>query len=194
MDFNAPAKDNIFDRATVIGQPHTRVDGPLKVTGTAPYAYERHDVVAGQLYGYPVGSTIAKGRITAMDTAAATAAPGVHAVVTTLDIEPLGIWNFNVARLFGGDTVQHYHQAIAVVVADTFEQARSAAALIDVTYEEEAFDHDLDAAFDRLQGTGEPSTLVGDMEAAFAVAPVTLDEMYHTPSQTHAMIDRKSVV
>ncbi len=189
MDFNAPAEDNIFDRATVIGKAHTRIDGPLKVTGTAPYAYERHDVVAGQLYGYPVGSTIAKGRITAMDTEAASAAPGVHAVVTTLDIEPLGIWNFNVARLFGGDVVAHYHQAIAVVVADTFEQARSAAAMIVVSYEEDAFDHDLDAAFQRLEGTGEPSTMVGDIEAAFAEASVTLDEMYHTPSQTHAMME-----
>ncbi|TMV88981.1 xanthine dehydrogenase family protein molybdopterin-binding subunit [Thioclava sp. BHET1] len=189
MEFNAPAKDNLFDRAKVIGKAHTRIDGLLKVTGTAPYAYERHDVVEGQLYGYPLGATIAKGRITAMDTEVAQAAPGVRAVVTTLDIAPLGIWSFNVARLFGGDMVNHYHQAIAVVVADSFEQARAAAALISVTYEAEDFDHDLDAAFQRLEGTGEPSTVVGDFDAAFAAAPVTLDEMYHTPSQTHAMME-----
>ncbi|WP_337945381.1 hypothetical protein [Sinorhizobium meliloti] len=49
MEFNQPAEDNIFDRATIIGKPHHRIDGPLKVSGRAPYAYERHDVVEGQL-------------------------------------------------------------------------------------------------------------------------------------------------
>lgn len=189
MEFNQPAEDNLFDRATIIGRPHLRRDGRLKVTGTAPYAYERHDVIEGQLYGYPVGATIAKGRITGMETKAARNAPGVRAVVTTLEIEPLGIWNYNVARLFGGDVVEHYHQAIAVVVADRFEQARAAAGLIKVSYDEEEIDVDLDAAFRRLEGTGEPSTLVGDIDAAFDNAAVTLDEIYRTPSQTHAMME-----
>lgn len=189
MDFNQPADQNLFDRATVVGKPHARIDGLLKVTGTAPYAYERHDVVAGQLYGYPVGSAIAKGRIVAIDAEAARGAPGVRGVVTTLDIEPLGIWDYNVARLFGGDVIEHYQQAIAVVVAETFEQARAAAALIEATYERDAIDVDLEAGWQRLQGTGEPSTQVGDVDAAFESAAVTLDEMYHTPSQTHAMME-----
>lgn len=189
MDFNEPAGENLFDQATIIGKPHTRRDGPLKVTGTAPYAYERHDVVAGQLYGYPVVSAIAKGKILSMDAATAKAAPGVRAVVTTLEIEPLGIWNFNVARLFGGDVVEHYHQAIAVVVADSFEQARSAAALIETKYQEEEIDVDLDAAFQRLEGTGKPSTLVGDIDKAISEAAFTLDEVYRTPSQSHAMME-----
>lgn len=189
MDFNQPAKENIFDRATIVGQPHLRIDGRLKVSGRAPYAYERHDVVESQLVGYPVGATIAKGRIKAMDASAARAAPGVVAVVTTLEIKPLGIWTYNVARLFGGDVVEHYHQAIAVVVAETFEQARAAAALINVEYQEEQADFDLDAAFERLEGTGEPSTNVGDFNAAFAAAPVKLDEMYRTPSHSHAMME-----
>ncbi|WP_110647265.1 aldehyde oxidoreductase molybdenum-binding subunit PaoC [Salinicola peritrichatus] len=189
MDFNQPADQNLFDRATVVGKPHARIDGLLKVTGTAPYAYERHDVIAGQLYGYPVGSAIAKGRIVAIDTEAARGAPGVRSVVTTLDIEPLGIWDYNVARLFGGDVVEHYQQAIAVVVAETFEQARAAAALIETTYERDDIDVDLEAGWQRLQGTGEPSTQVGDVDAAFESAAVTLDEMYHTPSQSHAMME-----
>ncbi|WP_226580911.1 aldehyde oxidoreductase molybdenum-binding subunit PaoC [Acuticoccus sediminis] len=189
MEFREPAGNNIFDNARIVGKAHPRIDGPLKVSGTAPYAYERHDVVDGQLYGYPVGAAIPKGRVTAIDAEAARAAPGVHAVVTTLEIEPLGIWDYNVARLFGGDVVEHYHQAIAVVVADTFEQARAAAALVSATYEPEEADVDLDAAFDRLLGTGEPSTMVGDVETAFAEAAVTLDEMYRTPSQTHAMME-----
>ncbi|UMA67086.1 xanthine dehydrogenase family protein molybdopterin-binding subunit (plasmid) [Roseivivax marinus] len=190
MLFNDPAGQNLFDRSRVVGQPHHRTDGPLKVTGTAPYAYERHDVVQGQLYGYPVGSTISHGRIASMNAEAARAAPGVRAVVTTLEIEPLGIWNYNVARLFGGDVVEHYHQAIAVVVAETFEEARAAAALIEVEYEPgDPAEYDLDAAFQRLEGTGEPGTVVGDVEAALDSAAVTLDQMYHTPSESHAMME-----
>lgn len=195
MDFTRPADDNLFDRARLIGQPHRRIDGALKVTGTAPYAYERNDVVAGHLYGYPVGATIARGRITAIDTAAARAAPGVRAVVTTLDIAPLGKGTNNVARLFGGDAVAHYHQAIAVVVADTFEAARAAANLVSASYEaEEAVDLDLAAAFARLEGTGKPDTDVGDFDAAFAEAPVTLDEMYHTPAHSHAMMEPHAAI
>ncbi|MEW5421711.1 aldehyde oxidoreductase molybdenum-binding subunit PaoC [Amorphus sp. 3PC139-8] len=190
MEFNRPAGQNLFDKARIVGKPHTRVDAPLKVTGTAPYAYERNDVVRSHLVGYPIGSEIAKGKITAIDAGAARKAPGVRVVITTLEIEPLGIWNYNVARLFGGNVVEHYQQAIAVVVADTFEQARAAAHLVNVTYEiDEDAEFDLDAAFARLEGTGEPSTNVGDFDAAFADAPVTLDEMYRTPSQTHAMME-----
>ncbi|WP_084396498.1 aldehyde oxidoreductase molybdenum-binding subunit PaoC [Henriciella aquimarina] len=188
MEFNKPADQNLFDRSKVVGKPHTRIDGPLKVSGQAPYAYERHDVVDGQLVGYPVGSTIAKGRITSMNTEAAKKAPGVKAVVTTLDIEPLGIWDYNAARLFGGDKVEHYHQAIAVVVAETFEQARAAAALIETSYDVEQAKFDLKSEFERLQGTGEPDT-VGNFDEAFAAAPVTLDEVYTTPSESHAMME-----
>ena len=189
MEFNRPAEDNLFDRATIIGKPHHRIDGPLKVSGRAPYAYERHDVVEGQLVGYPVGATIAKGRIAAIDAEAARAAPGVAAVVTTLEIDPLPLGKMNAARLFGGNEVQHYHQAIAVVVAETFEQARAAAALVTASYEEEKADFDLDAAFERLQGTGEPSTDVGDVEAALKGAAAVVDEIYRTPSQSHAMME-----
>ncbi|SDF13018.1 aldehyde oxidoreductase molybdenum-binding subunit PaoC [Thalassobaculum litoreum] len=189
MDFTHPAEDNRFDHAGIVGRPMERRDGPLKATGTAPYAYERHDVVAGQLHGYPLGAGIAKGRITAMDAEAARKAPGVRAVVTTLDIDPLPISDDNTARLFGGDAVGHYHQAIAVVVADSFEQARAAAGLIQVSYAPDPVEADLEAAFARLQGTGEPSTEVGDVDAAFAAAEVTLDATYRTPSQSHAMME-----
>ncbi|WP_420409965.1 molybdopterin cofactor-binding domain-containing protein [Hoeflea sp.] len=190
MEFNEPAGRNLFDNARIVGEPTHRIDGPLKVTGTAPYAYERHDVVPGQLYGYPVMAGISHGRITAMDAGAARNAPGVRAVVTTLDIEPLGIWDYNVARLFGGDVIEHFHQAIAVVVAETFEQARAAAALISVDYEAgDPADFDLDAGFERLEGTGEPGTLVGDVDAAFRDAVAVVDQMYHTPSESHQMME-----
>lgn len=189
MDFNQSTEDNLFDRARIIGKPHARIDATLKVTGRAPYAYERHDVVANQLVGYPLCATIAKGRITHMDASAARAAPGVVSVVTTLEIEPLGRAKSNVALLFGGDVIAHYHQAIAVVVAETLEQARSAAALIDVRYEEVPGVFDLEAAWDRLQDTGEPLSNVGDVDAAFQNAAVTVDEIYRTASQSHAMME-----
>ena len=128
MRFDSPAGENIFDRAKIVGKPAPRIDGPRKTTGTAPYAYERHDVVAGQLYGYPVASAIAKGRIVSMDTEAAAQARGVVGIVTTLEHEPMKeLSTFDPVYHFGGDEVLHYHQAIAVVVADTFENARAAA-------------------------------------------------------------------
>ena len=193
MEFNQPVDSNLFDDAKVVGKPMQRIDGPLKVTGTAPYAYERNDAAPDALYGYPLGAAIGHGRITRMDAEAARSAPGVRAVVTTLEIDPLEKGMNNVARLFGGDEVQHYHQAIAVVVADTFEQARAAATMIEVDYEEGTpADLDLDAAFERVQGTGEPDTLVGDVDAAFRDAAQVIDQMYHTPGESHTMMEPHS--
>src|SRR4030088_697924 len=134
MKFDTAATTNPIDQLKVIGKPADRIDGPLKTTGTAPYAYERHDVAPNQAYGYIVGSAIAKGRIVSMDLAAAKAAPGVIAIVTAQNAGKLAKGNFNTALLLGGPEIQHYHQAIAVVVAETFEQARAAAQLVKVDY------------------------------------------------------------
>src|SRR3954451_10292101 len=125
MRFDTPATTNPIDQLSVVGRPVSRVDGPLKTTGRAPYAYERHDVVPNQAYGYIVGSAIAKGRIASIDLARASAAPGVLTIVTAENAGKLDKGNFNTARLLGGPDVQHYHQAIALVVAETFEQARA---------------------------------------------------------------------
>ena len=129
MKFETPATTNPIDQLKVVGKPVSRIDGPLKTTGTAPYAYERHDVVPNQAYGYVVGSAIAKGRIKSIDLGDAKAAPGVLAIVTAENAGKLDKGNLNTARLLGGPEIQHYHQAIAVVVAETFEQARAAAQL-----------------------------------------------------------------
>src|ERR1700709_1230264 len=103
MKFDTPATTNPIDQLKVVGKPLDRIDGPLKTTGTAPYAYERHDVAPDQAYGFVVGSAIAKGHITRMDTAEAKAAAGVLAVVTTLDYaQPLPLGKMNYAHLFGG--------------------------------------------------------------------------------------------
>ena len=82
MKFDQPATTNPIDRMKVIGQPVDRIDGPLKTTGTARYAYERHDVARNAAYGHVVGAAISKGRIVSMDLRAARAAPGVLAIVT----------------------------------------------------------------------------------------------------------------
>ncbi|WP_252108161.1 MULTISPECIES: aldehyde oxidoreductase molybdenum-binding subunit PaoC [unclassified Halomonas] len=193
MDFNQSVDENLFDRARIIGKPHKRIDGALKVTGTAPYAYERNDVVENHLVGYPLGASIAKGRITRMDATAARNAEGVAAVITALDIDELPRPASNDAKLFGGDIVEHYHQAIAVVVADTLEQARSATSLIEVEYEAIPGTFDLDDAWKRLQDRDVISE-VGDVDAAFERAEVTMDETYHTASQSHAMMEPHATI
>ena len=128
MKFDTPATTNPIDQLKVVGKPIDRIDGPLKTTGTAPYAYERHDVAPNPAYGYVVGAAIAKGRIASIDLAAAKAAPGVLAIVTAENAGKLGKGQFNTAKLLGGPEIEHYHQAVALVVAETFEQARAAAA------------------------------------------------------------------
>jgi xanthine dehydrogenase YagR molybdenum-binding subunit len=190
MKFDTPAAINPIDRMKVVGQPHDRIDGPLKTTGTAPYAYERHDVVANQAYGYIVGSAIAKGRITAMMLDEARAAPGVIAIVTAASAGPLGKGRFNNARLLAGPDVEHYHQAVAMVVAESFEQARAAAALVRVDYAREAAQYDLAASRDTAIKPNERADgATGDFAGAFASAPVAIDQTYTTPDHSHAMME-----
>ena len=194
MKFDNPATTNPIDQLKVVGKPTDRIDGPLKTTGTAPYAYDRHDVVPNQAYGYVIGSAIAKGRIASIDLAKAKTAAGVLAIVTAENAGTLGKGNYNTAKLLGGPEVDHYHQAIALVVAETFEQARAAAQLVRVEYARAEGKYDLEAAKDsavkpeRITG-GPPDTSVGDFTGAFAAASVQLDETYTTPDQAHAMME-----
>ena len=137
MKFDTPADTNPIDQLKVIGKATDRIDGPLKTTGTAPYAYERHDAAPDAAYGYVVGAGIGKGRIASMNLQAARSAPGVIAIVTARNAGKLGKGKFNTATLLGGPEIEHYHQAIALVVAKTFEQARAAAQLVRVEYTRE---------------------------------------------------------
>lgn len=196
MKFDQPAGTNPIDRMKVVGQPTTRIDGPLKVTGHAPYAYEHQELPGKPAYGYVVGSAVAKGTIRSMDTSRAERAAGVIAVVTHRNAGKIAKGNFNTAMLLGGPKVQHYHQAIAVVVAETFEQARSAAALIDVDYARDGGAFDLAAAkVDAPDATGSDApTAVGDFAGAFAAAPVQLDQTYTTPDQSHAMMEPHATI
>ena len=208
MKFDEPATSNPIDRLAVVGKPTPRIDGPLKTTGTAPYAHEHREPVMtastpGAAYGCVVGSAIARGRIAAMDVADAEAAPGVLAVVTARNAGTLGKGKMNVATLLGGPEIEHYHQAVALVVAETFEQARAAAQRIRVEYapEQGRFDLAEEAKAAPPQGgdsdegsSGPPEDRVGDFEGAFAAAPVTLDETYTTPDESHAMMEPHATI
>lgn len=193
MKFDTPATTNPIDQLKVIGKPVDRIDGPLKTTGTAPYAYDRYNVVANQAYGYVIGSAIAKGRIQSIDTSAAEAASGVVAVVTAHNAGKLTKGKYNKANLLGGPEIQHYHQAIALVVADTFEQARAAAHLVRVNYSQAKGVFDLASVKDTArsaESNGAPGdSQVGDFAGAFAAAPVQFDERYATANESHSMME-----
>ncbi len=193
MRFDAPATTNPIDQLKVVGKPTDRIDGPLKTTGTAPYAYEHADVAPNVAYGFVIGASIAKGRIASIDVAAARSAPGVLAVVTSENAGQLDKAPRNTAKLLGGPNVDHYHQAIAVVVAETFEQARAAAQLVRVDYIKALGSFDLAAARTSAKPSritaGGGDTAVGDFAGAFAAAQVQLDASYSTPDQAHAMME-----
>ena len=192
MKFDTPASTNPIDQLKVIGKPTDRIDGPLKTSGMAPYAYEQHEAPKAA-YGVIVAAGIAKGKISNIDMAAAQKAPGVLAIVTAANAGKLGKGKMNTARLLAGPDVQHYHQAVAVVVAETFEQATSAAAMVKVTYAAEKGKYDLahaKAAKPEIKpDKKKPDSKVGDFAGAFASAPVTLDASYSTPDQSHAMME-----
>jgi len=190
MKFDTPATTNPIDQLKVVGKPLDRIDGKYKTTGTSPYAYEHP--AENVAYGYVVHAGIAKGKITGIDTAAARRAPGFVAIVTYENAGKLGKGKMNTAWLMAGPNVEHYHQAVAVVVAETFEQARAAANLVKVSYAKEAGHYDLHAAKGSATKPGKeekPDTAVGDFSKAFSSAPVKLDANYSTPDQSHAMME-----
>ncbi|MEG8222574.1 xanthine dehydrogenase family protein molybdopterin-binding subunit [Sphingomonas sp. HH69] len=195
MKFDTPAGLNPIDKGRVVGKAHDRIDGAAKVTGTAPYAYERHDAAPNAAYGWMVGSGIAKGHIAAMDLRAAEAAPGVLGIVTHANAGKLGKGSMNTAPLLGGPQIDHYDQAVALVIADTFENARDAAKLVRIDYTSEGGKFDLAAeranAVKPPEGGfgGSPDTAVGDFDGAFAKAAVKVDQNYSTPDHSHAMLE-----
>jgi xanthine dehydrogenase YagR molybdenum-binding subunit len=191
MKFDQPATNNPIDRGRVVGLPLDRLDGPAKVSGAAKYAYEHNDAAPGAAYGWIVGSAIGKGRIAAIDTREAEDTDGVLAVVTSKNAGPLGKAQRNAATLLGGPEIEHYDQAVALVVAETLEQARDAAKLVRVRYAREKGRFDLAAGKDRAAAPPPildrlpADTKVGDFEPAFAAAAVKIDQTYTTPDQSH---------
>ena len=199
MKFDMPAGDNVIDRQRVVGHPVDRIDGPLKVCGLAPYAYEQNAAAPGAVYGWIVGSAIATGRIRSIDSRDAEAAPGVLAVVTAANAGPLKKSESNTAPLLAGPNIVHHDQAVALVVAETFEQARDAARLIRVDYAPVEGRYDLAAARANARAappgfSGPSANKAGDFDAAFARAPVTIDALYTTPDQSHMMMEPHATI
>ncbi len=189
---------------SVIGRATPRVDGPLKVSGKAQYASDFH--FPGLLYAVPVEATIASGRVTRLDTAAAEKMPGVRAILHRGNIGKIarsvlgpGFEGIVDERRppFEDDVVRYYGQYIALAVADTFETAKAAADAVRATYARDKFNVDLnlvaDPEPDVVPTTFAPTKRVqserGDPERAFTAAPVKLDQTYVTPAETHNPIE-----
>ncbi|BFM07746.1 xanthine dehydrogenase family protein molybdopterin-binding subunit [Halioxenophilus aromaticivorans] len=193
------AGKNIFDQQRVVGKPQRRVDGPLKVTGTATYAYEQQPTQK-LVYGYIVGAEIASGQITGIDERKAKHSEGVIDIITYQNVPEVGTGAFLSAKALGGPHIQHYHQAVAIVVASSFEQARAAASSLVIHYKREAGQYSLQsrAASAPLSKSGsfrpDPVSSVGNFVSAFQQAAVKVDEVYTTPDQSHAMMEPHATV
>jgi xanthine dehydrogenase YagR molybdenum-binding subunit len=189
----------------LIGKSISRLDGSLKVTGTATFAAEFP--IDGLLFAAVAFSTVPRGRITSMDTGAAQAAPGVHLVMTHLNAPRLKAAPafMTAAKAAAGDSLPvmqddqvHWNgQPIAVVLADTQEQADHAKSLIRCSYETQAAETVFDHAKTHTQPgifQGEPLLLkIGDADAALEAAPFKIDSVYHTPRHNHNAIELHAV-
>jgi xanthine dehydrogenase YagR molybdenum-binding subunit len=186
--------------SSVIGEPITRIDGRLKVTGGAKYAADYP--IEKLAYGVAVPSTIANGKIARIDSAKAEGMPGVLAVFHHGDFDklyrPAGAFE-ELSRPgesrppFEDEKVYYYGQFVALVVADTFQQAQDAAANVHVTYDEKAPLVLLNQA--------PPSSITaankysrGDADSAFQKAPVQLDATYTTPTETHNPMEMHATI
>jgi xanthine dehydrogenase YagR molybdenum-binding subunit len=186
-----------------IGQPLTRRDGILKVTGAARYAADNHP--AGMLYAVLAVSSIARGRVAFLDVAAAKAHPGVVEVMTPANKPPLAEdpdaktnpFMFRLDTL-QNDRVRYAHQPIAVVIAETLEAATEGAALLSPRYETEPARVGLDAT----EGFVPPSVRLGnpaeahhgDVDAGLAAASKQIEATYETPAQYHNPMEPHAIV
>ncbi len=186
----------------LVGSAVARIDGPDKVRGQARFAAEV--ALDGMVYAALVYSTVAKGRIEQLDTIEADGAPGVLLVMTYLNAPrmnktPLFMTKEKAAGgqdlpVMQDDRVHWNGQPVALVLADTQEQADHAASLVRVRYETEEAVTSFAAA--RARGT-EPASFmnepmakaIGDAEAALAAAPYKVDAVYTTPRHSHNAIE-----
>ncbi len=185
----------------LIGQPIDRVDGRLKVMGRATYAYE-HDV-PNAAYAVMVMSTVAKGRITSIDTKAAERLPGVVLVMTHRNAMKLSNWGgqknapsgrppARAIQALQDDLVRYANQPVAVVVAETLENAIEGAHLVQVRYAPEPHHVDLESRLaetytpEKSGGGGDPSlSHRGDMQAGMSQADTRIEHTYWTPFEVH---------
>ena len=186
-----------------IGQPLTRRDGLLKVTGAARYAADNHP--PGLLYAVMAGSRIARGRVAALDVAAARAHPGVVEVMVPENTPPLaadpdGKSNPFMFRLdvLQNDRVRYANQPIAVVIAETLEAATEGAALLAPRYEAEPARIGFEAGQHLVPatvGVGNPSaSRHGDVEAGLRDASHRIEATYETAAQYHNAMEPHAIV
>src|SRR5216684_2294926 len=162
MEMNSPVGSNALDAQGVVGKPLDRVDGRLKVTGGARYAYEmQQDNV---LYGFVVEASIGKGTIRSIDTRAAERAAGVVLVLTHRNAPAQGTGNHREAYLVD---VKYERSSGNYALGTNLSEARVP-----------------------RPSDGQPAdSAVGDFAGAFASAPVQIDVTYTTPLQSHAMME-----
>ncbi|MFE2477938.1 molybdopterin cofactor-binding domain-containing protein [Streptomyces sp. NPDC059389] len=177
---------------TALGASTPRREGREKVTGAARYAAEQH--LPLRAYAWPVPATVARGRITAVDTAGALALPGVLGVLTPYDAPRLGPSDDPTLQLLQDTRVPHRGWYVALAIADTLEGARAAADAVRVTYESEPHDVTLHEGHpglytpEQVNGGYPAHREQGDPDAAFADAPVRVDVRYSVPPlHNHAM-------
>src|SRR5260370_20428919 len=186
-----------ISESKIVGVATRRVDGPLKVSGAAMYASDYH--FPGLPFAWPVGATIANGTITALDTAAAEKMPGVVAIYHRANIgklyrvAPAAVFSLIVDEKrppFEDDVIRYYGQYVAVVVAQTVEQARAAAESVKVSYNRQKPD-----ISSKLLGSTlltekpEEKSKRGDTAAALQAAKIKVDEVYSIPVETHNPIE-----
>lgn len=191
-----------------IGKPLSRIDGRAKVTGTAKYAAEWS--IGRMTYAFPVRATIAKGTITAIDTRAAQKSAGVIAVLThqnaprlkAIDAEELK----NVGGFLGEDLVplqsnqvHYFGQFVSLIVAETYEQARFAAALLQVTYagEKPAIELEIEAPNGVRPKTlrGKDAQLnLGKAAPLIAAAPHKIEGTYSTSTEVHQPMEPHAAI
>jgi xanthine dehydrogenase YagR molybdenum-binding subunit len=186
-----------------IGQPLTRRDGVLKVTGAAKYAADQHP--DGMLYAVLATSSIARGRVAFLHVAAAKAHPGVVEVITpanraALAQDPDEKSNFLMFRLdlLQNDRVRYANQPIAIVIAQTLEAATEGAALLAPRYEIEPARVSFDAGESVVPasvGAGFPAQAQrGDIEAGLASAAQKIAATYETAAQYHNPMETHAIV
>ncbi|HET7892452.1 MAG TPA: xanthine dehydrogenase family protein molybdopterin-binding subunit [Candidatus Sulfotelmatobacter sp.] len=175
---------------TPIGQPVTRIDGKLKVTGRAPYTLEHP--IENVAYGVAVASTIGRGTVKRIDTADAGKMPGVLAILhhgnTQKLYRPAGSLEESSRPgesrpPFEDENIYYYGQYVALVIAETFEQAQDAASHVRVEYD--AKPPAVRLADGEKQGKASANYSRGDFDSAFQQAEVKLDETYITPIEVH---------
>lgn len=194
------ADGNLRNDTGFIGRPVRRVDGPLKVTGAATYAAEYH--AADLLHAVVVSSTIAKGKILAVDVADALASPGVITVITHENRPHVALFRYAYKDTVGppggpfkplfDDQIRFDGQPIAVVIGETYEAARDGASRVRVTYETAPHLTDFAAATAASYKPPLPRIAIprppkprGDAEAAFEAAPVKIAGTWRTAAEHH---------